>query len=1109
VQVMAANGESAERVFGSLVVPTSPVAGVVERIDHEKGYVWIRPNAVKKAADRATISTRTLGPFTFNIEKVKRTATTKGPVADYGHLPGYTGPDGDSLDFYVGHTPHGAIFAYDKQRDDGEGWTTTDVKFCAGMSPAEERDFHADVKGFTRPETRFANLRHFKDWAALKSHIDAHHLEGKTGAAKGDEGLVRVPYHTYFPFPSKTHLHQQLVVKVGDKVAENEPIANSNFTKDGVLALGKNLSVAYMPYYGLNSNDAVVISEGCAQKLTSEHMYREVYPLSTGLELSRDKHKVYYGPKYQRSQYAHLDESGVVRKGARLDPKDLMVVGLVKAQVLGTDALLGRISKSLAKPYRECVLAWEHSVPGEVIDVVRSSGQIAILVKTHEPMQVGDKLSGRHGNKGVVARIIPDHEMIQDEAKRPLDILLTSAGVNSRINPSQLIETAAGKVAEKLGRPIVYENGTMHNAEAWISNLVREHGIKTHEVVYDPLMKRHIAGEDGQGVHVGRQFFFKLFKSTDTNFSGHGVGPYDVNEQPLKTGGDDSAKGLGKMEFDALIAHNARNILRESATLRGQRNDEYWRAVQLGLPLPGLKPSFAFNKFVGLLQGAGLKVEKRASKFHLLPMTDRDIESKSQGAVTANKTLVAKTLKPEAGGLFDTRLTGGPQGTLYAHINLPESVVHPVFEEPVRRLLGLTQREFDAHTRDKGGQWFHGELSKIDVAKKMEELRARIPKANGTVLNDLIKQVKYLEALSKEGYRPEDAYVISKVPVVPPVFRPITPMKGDASTLMVADANKLYGHLMDANHVLKTTALEADLPKHRAKVYNAVGALFGTHDVEDDELKGQKVKGFLSAISGVGSPKGGFFQRKLMKRTQDLSGRGTIVPDGNLNMDEIGMPEEMLWRMLDPILVGRLTRQGYPGLQARELVTKRAPAAREALLAECRERPLLVNRAPTLHRFSIVAAYAKPVDGKTIRMNPFLEKGLNADYDGDTLQVHAPVSHGAIADAKRMTMSNMLLSDQRHNQLIGYPQHESILGVTLASKHTVTDEKNVRHFKSREDALAAYRRGDLKLSDTIKVDEPKTAAEDDDTDVGLSSTSTEKVAQDLSDAWEGSILEAG
>lgn len=1338
---------SYEALYGHMVAPRAPVSGKVVKI--EDGWIHIRPDGAEKKAgayavseklaDRPVVTRRKFGPFTFAIEiKKGERPFGKAFLHDYGYLPGYVGPDGDSLDFWVGDDADGALASVATEEKKGGAWRRADKKYIVGVPKAGIAAVLAQIE--QKPDTRCVDRVDYASWDELKESIEryADEDEGAEKTASKDEGVVKVPYNQNFPFPSKTYLHHELSVKPGDVVKAGQRLGDSNYTRDGVLALGKNLLVAYMPYHGLNSNDAVVISEGCSKKLTSEHMYREVYQLPPGVELSKERHKFYYGTKYSLGQYAVLDEHGVVKKGATVHPKDLLVVGLVKTPIVGTDALLGRISKALAKPYQESTLVWDHGTVGEVVDVVRTGTQIAILVKTREQMQVGDKLAGRHGNKGVVAKIIPDHEMVQDAKGRPIDLLLTSAGVISRCydketefltdsgwklggavtstdrlmsfdpathsvawaaqrsemfcqfyegdlycyesntvslavtpghtmygrpantharrgkvwrvesvdrlyghdwelpslaplsepdptatpfvlpplprgsvkntadhskpltiapelwaaflgwflseghviidakrhsyltfisqntranpdkvlrieqllqklpfcfrykasvqgfvisgkqlavymaqfgyahekyvppwlfqqpravreifldalwlgdgaetrqpdgrvartigltseqliddvqrllylngvnsvkhpikvkatgrhrpmwrcgvhlrsaperltekhnwfkqpyadlvycpsvptgfvvtrrrgkiliagntNPSQVIETSLGKVVEKTGKPILFDNNAPHNLERWASDLLKKHGVEDKEHVYDPLLKRKIIGPDGQGVLVGRQFIYKLFKSTDTNFAGHGVGPYDLNEQPLKTGGDDSAKGLGKMEFDALVAHNARNFLREAATIKGQKNDEFWKAVQLGTPLPQAKSPFAFRKFVGMLEGAGLKVDQRGSKFKLLPLTDRDVEARTRGAITKPETLIAKNLKPEPGGLFDPRLTGGPQGTLYAHIDLHEPIPHPVFKEPVRRLLGLTEKAFDAHLAEHGGTWFRDQLKAIDVPARIKELRARMVTAKGADLNDVVKQIKYLEALQKEGYKPHEAYVVSKVPVIPPVFRPIIPQPNDPSQLMVADANKLYAHVLDSTHTLKTTAVESDVGKHRQQVFNAVAALYGTEDVANEELRGQAVKGFLSNIAGVGTPKGGFFQRKLMRRTQDVSGRGTAVPDPTLNMDEVGIPEPMLWGMYDKLITARLIRQGYTAIEAKERVLKKDHVAREALLAETRERPVLINRAPTLHRWSIVAAKPVLVQGKTIRVNPFVEKGLNLDYDGN------------------------------------------------------------------------------------------------------------------------------
>lgn len=1191
VQVAHPYGSSFEDFYGHMIVPLSPVNGTVEKI--EDGYVYIRPHkekrsaeihSVKKGENRPVVFTKMLGPHTFNIEIAKNVrhlgdgqAKAKGSSEDYGHLPGYVGPDGDALDFFVGNDPKGSIFSYEKQkRYDSPDWRTTDMKYVVGLNAADEAAFHKNCEEWNTDKVRFANLRRFKDWNDLQQHIDTHHKPSEKEAS--DAGLIKVPYQDNFPMPSKTRLHHEISVKVGDKVEMGQRLGDSNFTRDGVLASGINARIAYMPYFGHNSNDAVVISSGFADKLTSEHMYREVYK-SSGVEISKAKHKVYFSAKYQPTQYSKLDDEGVVKKGAVVSQHDLLVAGITKTQLMGADAMLGKISKSLTKPYREAVLTWEHNSPGEVVDVIRTDGQIAILLKTQERMQVGDKLcydeqtemltdtgwkpvqkvsisdkvlsllsptdpslydyvypsavhqyrtgdamccvltedvdllvtaqhnmysalhaqwglhkaarlasedappttycncerefvvppsaytlsekydrmvfgvtvpsgvvyvrrngkpvwsgnSNRYGGKGVVSKIVPDHEMLKDESGKPIELIMTSAGVVSRINPAQLHEALAGKVAEKMGKPILFDNASSENTIDWVENLAKKHNVKSHEQLYDPTHDRTIKGPDGQGVFVGRSMIFKLFKTTDTNFAGHGVGVYDINEQPLKSGGDEGAKGLGKMEVDALVAHNARGILSDAVNIRGQKNDQFWRSIQLGQTLmPTYRTSFAFNKFKSMMEGAGVKVDKRGSKFHLLPMTDADVLARSAGEVKNNKTLIAKNLKPEAGGLFDMRTTGGPQGTLYSHISLHEPVPNPVFEEPVRRLLGMTEKKLNETIRDKGGAHIRDELKRIDVKQKLTELETKVKTAKGSELNDTVKQIKYLRALEAEGLKPHEAYVLTKIPVVPPVFRPISQQKDNPSQLMVADANKLYAHLMDVNEIAANPVLQSDVPKHREALYNAVSAVFGTDEVDNQELQGQNVKGFLTQISGQGSPKGGFFQRKLMKRQQDVSGRGTAVPDTNLHMDAVGLPEQMLWQMLDKLIVARLIRKDYSALHARQMVNDKAPAARQALMEEIRERPMLINRAPTLHRYGIVAAYATPVQGSTIRVSPFIEKGLNLDYDGDD------VNSAILLKISEFTWNDLL--DEGH---------------VLGSYH-----KDEAHVTARFREYAGYRTGD-------------------------------------------------
>ena len=809
----------------------------------------------------------------------------------------------------------------------------------------------------------------------------------KTGSldkiSKKRKELVKVHYSTNFPFANKTTLHHHVTVKKGDRVKYKQQLASSNFTKNGVLALGKNMSVAYMPYYGKNSNDAIVISSDAAKKLTSERMYKVLMPLDNDTVSHRETHKNYYGHGYSREQYNSLDNAGIIKPGTIVHPKDPLILNLKKSTMSSDDMLLGKLNKSLVKPYREKTEIWNHGYPGEVIDVVRTPTRIALTIKTQEPATIGDKVSGRAGNKGVVSHIIPSEQMIKDESGKPIDILMTSAGVVSRTNPAIIVETALGKVVEKTGKPILLGSLSGRDNVKWAKDLLKKHNIKDKETVFDPLTGKKI-----KNVFVGRQYIMKLMKSTDTNYSARGLGGYDLNEQPTK-GGDNSAKALGRMEVDALIGHNARNVLQETSTIKGQRNSEYWRATQLGLPTPPPKTSFAYNKFMGLLNSAGVKTERNGQYVSLGPLTDHDTLKMSNGAIS--KPLLVKSkngIHPEIGGLFDPGITGGLRGTKWSHINLAEPIVSPVFRDPVRHLLGLTNPELDVMIQEEGGTGIRKRLAAIDIHKKEKDIRRVIHGKKADNLDTEIKQLKYIAALKERKLTPDKAYIVSKVPVLPPVYRPISPGT-TGQDVIYGDANPLYRDLLYTNdqfaQVKKTKLLPSELKRLRPILNNAVGAVYGVNEPISAKSQARGHKGALTYISGVTSPKTGFFHKKVVAKNQDMAGRGTIVPDSTLGLNEIGLPEDMIWDTYGKFAVKRLVGNGYSVLQADKMVNDKHPAAKDAILQETANRPVLFNRAPTLHRYSMMGAYPKMVPGKTIRLNPFAEEGTNSDYDGDSV----------------------------------------------------------------------------------------------------------------------------
>lgn len=920
----------------------------------------------------------------------------------------------------------------------------------------------------------FSKLACVEDFDGCDDAYIPADLTVKTAAQRTEpdsDGLIRVPYDTMFPLASKTHLHNDVTVKAGDKVTPGQQLAGSNFTRDGHIALGKNLSVGYMAYYGKNSNDAIVISEGAAKKLTSENMYKETLRKSGDTIISKDKYKAYYGTRFTGAQLDKLDENGVAKPGVKIEPGDPLILALEKAAVSPDTAMLGHLHKSLVKPYRDAAVIWEHQSPAEVVDAVQAARQIVVTAKTLEPMRLGDKLANRFGGKGVVADIIPDHQMVQDEKGKPIDILFTSAGVVSRINPGQIVESALGKVVEKTGTPYVLAQFQRGNMVDFARKELEKHDLKDKETVYDPISGKHIPK-----VFVGRSYIHRLFKDSDTNFAARGVTSYDVNQQPTK-GGDVGAKGLGKMEINTLLAHNARNVLQESLTTKSERSDAYWRALEFGLPPPPPKTPFVTEKFSAMLKGSGINVDKSGTSVSLHALTDAHVAKLSSGALTlptleksTSFMVTAKDLKPEKGGLFDPVLTGGLSGTRWAHIDLPEPTVSPVFEDATRRLLGLTKGGLREALASKGGQGIAKDLNAIDLGRKEAELIAKTKKARGADLDDAVKQLKYVRALKDHGFaKAGDAYITSKIAVIPPVMRPILPSQ-QSGELQVSDSNYLYRDMALAAAGLKA-AQGVGLPgltsEARTHMYDAVAALAGVGEPVSPQLQGRGVKGFLSQISGQTSPKQGFLFKKVLKRQQDLSGRATATPDTTLDMDQIGVPEDMLWTTYEKFIMKGLIAQGFPAPRAVEMIKEKHPAAKKVLDMELAQRPVFVNRAPSLHKHNFVAAYPVAIPGKSLRVNPFMEKGMNLDYDGDTMQLHVPVSNKAMAEAQQLTLKQLLFGDKSRDNLMVFPDHESIIGAYLATMGKATGAK--KKFKDKAEAMAAYKRGEISLETPVEI----------------------------------------
>jgi hypothetical protein len=333
---------------------------------------------------------------------------------------------------------------------------------------------------------------------------------------------------------------------------------------------------------------------------------------------------------------------------------------------------------------------WDGEQPGEVVDVARTRNGVKVMIETRTPAQVGDKIVLRAGQKGVISKILSDEQVPRTVDGEPLEVLLNPLGLPSRANSQAIYEMLLGKIAKKRGEPIAVPAFTKPG-EAWhelVQRMLDEEGIPDKEEVFDPTEQRKLENP----ITVGYAPVLKLQHMASKKISARGQGSYDQDGAPLK-GGSDSAqsKRLSNLEISALMSSGAYANLREASTVRGTRNDEFWKAIRSGHPPPTPGSPFVWDKFQALLQGSGyLARDLGQGKMRLGPFTDARLQELRPMTLKSGDSVDPHTLEPVAGGLFDPVLVGGGR---WGQIELQEPVPNPAFEKQIAQLLGIRQAD--------------------------------------------------------------------------------------------------------------------------------------------------------------------------------------------------------------------------------------------------------------------------------------------------------------------------------------------------------------------------------------------------------------------------------
>lgn len=868
------------------------------------------------------------------------------------------------------------------------------------------------------------------------------------------------------PFNRKTFWTQTPSVQPGDVVKPGQLLATSNFTdKNGTAALGMNLKTAYVPFRGRNYEDAIVISESAAKRLTSEHMYQHEAEWDENTHVGKKAFVSLFPGEYDKKMLDNFDDKGAIQKGMTVNFGDPLVLVAKKK-----DTVYGKVHRGRAGNFTNDTVTWEHHSPGIVTDVEHTNKGVSVVVKTKAQMEEGDKLTGRYGDKGVIAEVVPDHQMPHDKDGSPFEVLVSPLGLISRVNPAQVVEAALGKVAAKTGKAYkIQDFDSSRNLVEFAKNELAQHNMTDTEDVVDPETGRKIPG-----VLTGNRFFMKLHHTAESKGQGRATGGYTAEGTPAK-GGSEGAKRVGMLELGALLSHGAGKVIRDSKMVRGQANPEYWSQFMAGYDPPLPKVPHVYDKFVNQLRGAGINTVRTGTKTHIMALTDKDAASLTGDRELQNVETVdwKGGLKPIRGGLFDEGLTGGHGGNRWSKITLHEPMPNPVMEEPIRRTLGLTEQKFlDVLAgREKLGEKsgpgaIQAALASINLPRAIEQAREDIKSGRKSTRDAAVRKLGFLKGAEHNGLHPKD-WMLSQMPVLPPLFRPVSTM-GPKKLPLIDDPNYLYKELFDANSALKESAgVLSEYGDERLNVYNSMKAVTGLGAPQHPKNVERNVKGFLTKIFGE-SPKFGTMQRKLLSSTVDLVGRAVITPNPDLDMDEVALPEDKAWEIYKPFVVRGLVRRGMPRMQALQAVDERNKAAFAEMNTQMNSRPIVINRAPVLHRYGVMAFHPRLTKNKVMEVNPVITKGFGADFDGDAMQYHVPSTEAAAQEAiaKMLPSKNLFSVSGFKAQYV--PNKDYQTGLYLASSRTNKNSKP-RVFRNQQDALAAYRRGEISVDTQVHI----------------------------------------
>ncbi|MGF1531591.1 MAG: DNA-directed RNA polymerase subunit beta' [Puniceicoccaceae bacterium] len=383
----------------------------------------------------------------------------------------------------------------------------------------------------------------------------------------------------------------------------------------------------------------------------------------------------------------------------------------------------------------------------------------------------------------------------------------------------------------------------------------------------------------------------------------------------------------------------------------------------------------------------------------------------------------------------------------------------------------------DAFVAKMGAEALRDCLADLELDPLVEELQEQMHATRSKqIKKKLSKRLKVIQGFISSGSKPE-WLVLETVPVIPPDLRPLVPLEG--GRFATSDLNDLYRRVINRNNRLRNLLLlktpDVIINNEKRMLQEAVDALF------DNGRHGRPVTGAgnrpLKSLSDMLKGKQGRFRQNLLGKRVDYSGRSVIVIGPDLNLNQCGLPKKMALVLFEPFIIRRLKELGFVHTVrgARKMIEKRSPEVWDILEEVTKGHPVLLNRAPTLHRLSIQAFEPVLIEGEAIRLHPLVCTAYNADFDGDQMAVHVPLSLEAVMEAKLLMMATHNIFSPSSGKPIMTPSQDIVLGsyyMTIEPKKVVPEGKRVPLLASAEEALMAEADGAIHSHDWVDFKNP-------------------------------------